>query len=138
MHKRMTPAAFRAALAHLGLKHSQAAVLLRRDIRLIRDWASGAKLIPPAITNSLMWNLVLDSQPIIIPVGAGMFFPLVNSIVGARTLFGYFTMAKKYPPYAPKLCRQICSGRSHGKGARTVGPGENYAWSYTRETLRTL
>jgi hypothetical protein len=49
-------------------------------------------------------------------------------------------MAKKYLSYARKFCRQIVSNRSHAggadEGARTVGPGENYAWSYTRETLR--
>jgi hypothetical protein len=74
MYKRMTPAAFREALARLGLTQYEAAVLLEKQRRLIRDWASGRKPIPQSITNSLMWNLVLESQPIIIPVGAGMFF----------------------------------------------------------------
>jgi hypothetical protein len=143
MYKRMTPAAFREALARLGLTQYEAAVLLERQRRLIRDWASGRKPIPQSITYSLMCHFVWDSLPKInIPVGAGMFFPLVNSIIGARTLFAYFTMAKKYPSYAPKFCRQIGSSRSHaggaGEGARTVGPGENYAWRYTRETLQTL
>jgi hypothetical protein len=72
MYSCMTPAAFRAALAQLGLSPSQAAVLLEKNIRLIRDWASGRKLIPWSITEPLMWNLVL--QPTIIPIGAKMFF----------------------------------------------------------------
>jgi hypothetical protein len=71
----MTPAAFREALARLGLTQYEAAVLLEKQRRLIRDWASGRKPIPQSITYSLMWYFVWDSLPKInIPVGAGMFF----------------------------------------------------------------
>jgi hypothetical protein len=76
MYSGMTAAAFRAALARLGLSHYQAALLLeQKGTRLIRDWSSGRKLIPQSITYSLMWYFVWDSLPkIVIPVGAGMFF----------------------------------------------------------------
>jgi hypothetical protein len=75
MYKRMTPAAFRAALARLGLSHYQAAALLEKKRRLIRDWASGRKPIPQSITYFSMWYFVWESLPkIVIPVGAGMYF----------------------------------------------------------------
>jgi hypothetical protein len=58
MNKRMTPAAFRAVLARLGLTYHQAAASLGKNKRLIQHWASGHKPIPQLIAE-LMSRLVL-------------------------------------------------------------------------------
>jgi hypothetical protein len=95
MYSGMTAAAFRAALARLGLSHSQAAVLLEQDIRLIRDWASGAKLIPQSITYSLILHFLWKSPlKIVIPVGAGMFF--------SRTKFNHWCTEAIWLPHNAK------------------------------------
>jgi hypothetical protein len=52
----MTAAAFRAALADMGLKHYQTAAFLGKNARLIRDWESGRSLIPHPIADRLIWR----------------------------------------------------------------------------------
>jgi hypothetical protein len=84
----MTAAAFRAALARLGLSHYQTAAFLGKNTRLIRDWASGRKLIPKPIAARLIWRVVLVRGPLfkmIIPAGAGAtYFSIIawNRAVG--------------------------------------------------------
>ena len=76
MYKGMTAAAFRAALVRLDLTNHEAAVLLGKDERLIRRWASDKKEIPQSITDCLMWTFLCweSVSKIDIPVGAGMYF----------------------------------------------------------------
>jgi hypothetical protein len=58
----MTAPAFSAALVRRGLSHSQAAVFLGKNIRLIRDWGSGRKPIPLAIAARLWWPKIFNAS----------------------------------------------------------------------------
>ena len=85
----MTAATFCDALVRVGLSHSQTRTILGVDIRMVRDWASGRKLIPNRIAAWLVWRVVSVRGPLfnmdITPgAGATYFYTIAwNRAVGA-------------------------------------------------------
>jgi hypothetical protein len=62
MYPRMAAVAFAEALTRLRLSHYQASVLLGKETRLTRDWASGRKPIPHPIAAWLIWRLMIKER----------------------------------------------------------------------------
>jgi DNA-binding transcriptional regulator YiaG len=55
----MTPDAFRAAIARLGLTQTGAARAFRTGERTVRHWAFGDRAVPPAV-ELLLWACERD------------------------------------------------------------------------------